>query len=70
MDISKAIDKLSEFKKIADAGIGECELVDFDEDSFVVKVNFRNDRPERKPILGFADGTERKPRKRKGIIEA
>ena len=53
MDIGMAIDKLSEFKKVAEAGIGDCELVGFDEGSFVVKVNFRNDKPVRKPIIGF-----------------
>lgn len=74
MDIDAAIAKLSEFKKLASSsGTGTCDLVGFDDGSFTVKVKFGEDVPQRKPILGFAERTERterKPRKRKGIIKS
>lgn len=54
MKIDTAIDRLVGFKKIADTGIGDCEIIGLDNDSFVVRVNFRNDSLCRKPVLGFA----------------
>ena len=71
MKIDAAIDRLAGFKKIADSGIGDCEIVGLDGDSLLVRVNFRNDSPRRKPVLGFAAyEPERKPGRKKGIIKA
>jgi hypothetical protein len=72
VDIDAAIAKLEEFKKLAESsGAGPCDLVGMDDGSFTVRVKFGEDAPRRKPVLGFAAyEPERKPRKRKGIIEA
>ena len=53
MDIDSAIKKLNEFKKIAKKFKGECELIDFNENSFTFKAEFGKDEPERRPI-GFS----------------
>ena len=71
MKIDTAIDRLVGFKKIADTGIGDCDIIGLDNDSFVVRVNFRNDSPCRKPVLGFAAcESKRKLGKKKSIIKA
>lgn len=56
MDIDAAIEKLTEFKKLSKK-LGECNLLSFDDNSFVVKVQFgEEDKPvERTKVLGFAE---------------
>ena len=57
MKLDIAIDKLNAFKKIAKKvtsnDLGECELIGLDDNSFTVKVTFKDDKPT-KHIAGFS----------------
>ena len=54
MNIDNALDKLNEFKKVAEKIKGECELVGFTDDSFTFKVQFGKNEDGHKTIVGFA----------------
>ena len=54
MNIDNALDKLNEFKKVAEKIKGECELVGFTDDSFTFKVQFGKKEDNHKTIVGFA----------------
>ena len=52
MNIDLAISKLNDFKKMSKK-LGECDLVGFNGNSFTVKIQFEEDKPERNRIVGF-----------------
>ena len=52
MDIDSAISKLNDFKKMSKK-LGECDLVAFNDNSFTVKIQFGEDKPDRCRVVGF-----------------
>ena len=53
MNIDSVIKKLNEFKKISKSFKGKCELVDFNDSSFTIKVDFNDNANEQRHVIGF-----------------